>query len=158
MFGIQVQEHLLSYTGSKDAGECIMSIGANLLVNIFEAFAENDTAQKTMRRLYCESGQAGVKAYRFVNDTTKKRLDEIIPKCECCKHSKLQTMTAVLVYNELAKNDCLDLLKEMYIQIRGKSNKAYRFCNKTTQNKIQKLGLYNTQNQARLILNSRESP
>jgi len=118
-----------------------MSAGTNLLVQIFESFAENNTKPKIMRRLYCESGQAGIKAYRFANDTTKKRLDEIIPKCKCCKHSKLQPMTAVLVFNELAKNNCLDLLKEMCIQIRGTSNKAYKFCNKTTQNKIQNLGL-----------------
>jgi len=126
----------------------MMSAGTNLLVQILESFAEYGTPQKTMRRLYCESGQAGVKAYRYVNNSTRDRLDEIIPKCKDCKHDTIQVMTVVLVYNELVKNNRLDLLRTLYIQIRGISKKAYKFCNKTTQNRIQKLGLQNTQNQA----------
>ncbi len=119
-------------------------IGTNLLVKIFEMFAKSNTKPKIFRRLFCESGHPARKAYRFVNGSTRKRLDDIVPKCKDCKHDKLQPMTAVLVFNELAKNNCLGLLEQLYIKIGGPSKKAYKFCNKKTQNKIQKLGLVNT--------------
>jgi len=119
-----------------------MSTGTNLLVRIFESFAENNTKPKTMRRLYCESGQAGIKAYRFVNYTTKKRLDEIIPKCKDCKHYTIKSSTAILVFEELTDNNCFNLLKEMYTQMGGTSKHAYKLCNKKTQHVIQKMGLH----------------
>lgn len=118
-----------------------MSAGTNLLVQILESFTEYDTPQKTMRRLYCESGQAGVKAYRYVNNITRDRLDEIVQQYEHYKYSKIKSSTTVLVFEELVDNNCLDLLKEMYIQIGGPSKNAYTLCNKKTQNAIQKIGL-----------------
>jgi len=118
-----------------------MTAGTELLVKVFEAFTVHNTPQKTFRRLFCESGQAAAKAYRFVNDSTKKRLDEIIPKCKDCKHNKLKSSTMVLVFEELAKNNHLKLLQELYIQIGGASKNAYKICNKKTQNTIQKMEL-----------------
>ena len=132
---------MLSCIGSQDTKQNIMSAGANLLVQIFESFAENNTKPKTMRRLYCESGQAAIKSYRYVNESTQKRLDEIIPKCKDCKHSKLRTITIVLVFEELAKNNESELIRDLYLQIGGPARKAYLVCNQRTQSAIQKLGL-----------------
>ena len=56
----------------------VMSAGTKLLVKIFEAFTTHNTPQKIIRRLFCESGQAAVKAYRYANNNTKQNLDEII--------------------------------------------------------------------------------
>ena len=118
-----------------------MSVGTELLVKVFEAFTTHNTPQKIFRRLFCESGQSAVKAYRYANNNTKQNLDEIIPKCKDCKHSKIQPRTIVLVFEELAKNNELELLRELYIQIGGPSRKAYLFCNQKTQSAIQRLGL-----------------
>ena len=118
-----------------------MSVGTELLVKVFEAFTKDSTPQKIFRRLYCESGQAAKKAHRYANNNTKQNLDEIIPKCKDCKHSKIQPRTIVLVFEELAKNNELELLRELYIQIGGPSRKAYLFCNQKTQSAIQRLEL-----------------
>lgn len=118
-----------------------MSAGTNLLVQVFETFTALDTKQKIFRRLYCESGQAAIKSYRYVNESTQKRLDEIIPKCKDYKHDKLRHVTMVLVFEELARLQELELLKEMYVQIGGSSKYAYKLCNQKTQSVIQKLGL-----------------
>jgi len=108
---------------------------------VFEALTKDNTPQKTFRRLFCESGQAGIKAYKYANNNTKQNLDEIIPKCKDCKHSKIQPRTIVLLFEEMVKNNEPELLRELYIQIGGPSRKAYLFCNKKTQSAIQKLGL-----------------
>lgn len=118
-----------------------MSTGTNLLVQVFETFTVLDTKQKIFRRLYCESGQAAIKSYRYVNESTQKRLDEIIPKCKDCKHSKLRTITLVLVFEELARNNKLELIRDLYLQIGGSARKAYLVCNQKTQSVIQRLGL-----------------
>jgi hypothetical protein len=118
-----------------------MTVGTDLLVQIFEAFTIHNTPQKIMRRLYCESGHPARKAYGFVDILTKQRLGEIIPKCRHCRHSKLQHRTIVLLFEELTKINKPVLLKEMYIQIGGPSRKAYLLCNQKTQSAIQKLGL-----------------
>ena len=119
-----------------------MCVGTDLLVHVFETFAAYHTPQKTFRRLYCESGQAAKKAYRYANNNTKQNLDEIIPKCKDCKHSKIQPRTIVLVFEELTKIKEPELLKEMYVNIGGPSRNAYLVCNKKTQRIIQKLELY----------------
>jgi len=75
-----------------------MSAGTNLLVRIFESFAENNTKPKIMRRLYCESGQAGTKAYRFVNDSTRRILYEITSQYKDCKHYTIKSSTVVLIF------------------------------------------------------------
>ena len=116
-------------------------LGTNLLVKIFDAFAIHNTQQKTFRRLYCESGQAGIKSYRFVNESTRTKLEQIIPKCKDCKHHKLRHVTMVLIFEELVNLKELELLKESYTQIGGPSKYAYKLCNKKTQRTIQKLGL-----------------
>jgi len=118
-----------------------MSAGTNLLVKVFEAFTALNTQQKTFRRLYCESGQAARKAYRYADKSTQKRLDEIIPKCIDCKHSKIRPRTIVLVFEELAKNNESELMYNLYLQIGGPARKAYLFCNQETQSAIQRLGL-----------------
>ncbi len=118
-----------------------MSAGTNLLVQVFETFTVLDTKQKIFRRLYCESGQAAIKSYRYANKSTQKRLDEVIPKCKDCKHSKLRTITIVLVFEELAKNNELERMYNLYLQIGGPARKAYLLCNQQTQSAIQKLGL-----------------
>ena len=118
-----------------------MSVGTKLLVKVFEIFTKDNTSHKIFRRLYCESGQAAKKAYRYANNNTKQNLDEIIPKCKDCKHSKIQPRTIVLVFEELTKNNHLKLLYELYVQIGGPSRKAYRLCNQKTQSTIQKIGL-----------------
>jgi len=107
-----------------------MSAGTNLLVKVFEAFAALNTQQKTFRRLYCESGQAARKAYRYVNESTQKRLDEIMPKCKDCKYSKIRPRTIVLVFEELAKNNESELMYNLYLQIGGPARKAYCFATK----------------------------
>lgn len=118
-----------------------MSVGTNLLVQVFETFTILDTKQKIFRRLYCESGQAAIKSYRYVNESTQKRLDGIIPKCKDCKHSKIRTVTIILVFEELAKHNKLELMYNLYLQIGGPARKAYLLCNQKTQSAIQKLGL-----------------
>ena len=118
-----------------------MTVGTNLLVKIFETFAEHNTNNRTLRRLFCESGQAAMKSYRYSNTDMQKILDDIIPKCIDCKHHKLQTRTIVLAFEELVKINQLELLKELYIQIEGSSRKAYLKCNQKTQSAIQRLGL-----------------
>ncbi len=118
-------------------------IGTNLLVQIFEVLVLHHCKEKIIRRLYCESGQAGIKSYRFVNDSTKKILDEIIPKCKECKHGKIRHVTMVLIFEELVKLKETELLKETYHQMDEKHvNIAYSLCNKKTQNTISNLGLY----------------
>jgi hypothetical protein len=92
-----------------------MTAGTELLVNVFEAFTIHHTPQRTFRRLLCESGQAGMKSYQYVNESTKAQLDGIIPKCKNCKHSKIQTRTIVMTFEELAKNNESELLKKMYL-------------------------------------------
>jgi len=118
-----------------------MSVGTELLVKVFEAFTKDSTPQKIFRRLYCESGQAARKAYRYTDRKTRKRLDEIMPKCNGCKHHKLQSRTVILVFEELARNNHLELLKELYIQLGGPARKVYRLCDQKTQSTIQKIGL-----------------
>ena len=118
-----------------------MSVGTELLVKVFEIFTKDNTPQKTFRRLYCESGQAARKAYRYADESTQKRLDEIIPKCKDCKYSKIRPRTIVLVFEELAKNNESELMYNLYLQIGGPARKAYLFCNQETQSAIQRLGL-----------------
>ncbi len=119
-----------------------MTVGTELLGNIFDVLIHNNSKQKILRRLYCESGQPARKAYRFANDSVKAELDKTIPKCKDCKHDRLRHVTMVLVFEELAKLKQSDLLKELYVQIGGPSLKAYNLCNKKTQNAIQKMGLH----------------
>lgn len=118
-----------------------MTVGTDLLVKVFEVFTIHNTSQRVFRRLFCESGQAGVKSYQYVNQSTKIQLGKIIPKCIDCKHSKIQTRSIVMTFEDLAKINQLELLKELYNQIGGPSRKAYLLCNQTTQSAIQKLGL-----------------
>jgi len=118
-----------------------MSVGTNLLVQVFEVFAKNKSKEKISRRLYCESGQAAIKSYRFVNDSTREILDQIIPKCKEYKHDKLRTITLVLTFEELTKLKEPELLKEMYVNVGGPSREAYLVCNQKTQSAIQRLGL-----------------
>lgn len=126
-----------------------MSVGTNLLVQIFETFDTRNTSQKIFRRLFCESGQAARKSHMFANDSTKSKLEQIIPKCRDCKHQKLKTSTIVLVFEELAKLQEPELLKETYIQIGGPSKRAYAVCNKKTQHVIQRLELQKEQKASR---------
>ena len=119
-----------------------MCVGTDLLVHVFETFAAHHTPQKTFRRLFCESGQAAIKAYRYANNNTKQKLDEIIPKCSDCQKPRMKTRTIVLVFEELTKIKEPELLKEMYVNIGGPSRNAYLVCNKKTQRIIQKLELY----------------
>ena len=81
--------------------DVIMTVGTELLVKIFETFAEHQTHNRTFRRLFCESGQAAIKAYRYSNESTQKVLDAIIPKCKYCKHHKLQTRTIVMAFGNV---------------------------------------------------------
>lgn len=118
-----------------------MSVGTDLLVQVFEAFTTHNTHRRTIRRLFCESGQAAIKSHRFVNDDTKNTIKQIMPKCKDCKHSKLQPRTTVLVFEEFVRIGKPELLKELYIQIGWPSRKAYLFCNQKTQSAIQRLGL-----------------
>ncbi len=113
-----------------------MSVGTNLLVRVFETFAANDTKLKTVRRLYCESGQAAAKSYRFANDSVRTKLDRIIPRCKDCKHDKLRHVTMVLVFEELARLEETELLQEFYGRIGGPATQAYRLCDKKTQKAI----------------------
>lgn len=118
-----------------------MTTGTNLLVKVFEAFTIHNTHNRTFRRLFCETGQSAKKAYMYVNNSTKKQLDGIIPKCRDCKYHKPQPRTIGLVFEELSKHNESELLEELYIQIGGPSRKAYLFCNQKTQSAIQRLGL-----------------
>ncbi len=117
------------------------SVGTNILVKIFEAFTKHNTQQKTFRRLYCELGQTAIKSYMYVNESTQKILDEVIPKCKDCKHSELRTITIRLVFEELAKYNESELIRDLYLQIGGPARKAYLVCNQKTQSVIQRLGL-----------------
>ena len=85
-----------------------------------------------MRRLYCESGQAGIKSMGFVNDETQKRLEEIIPQCVNCSYTNLQIRSIVMVFDELASIGEIELLHKVQTQI-GQSDKAIRLCNAQTQ-------------------------
>ena len=118
-----------------------MSVGTDLLVSVFEAFAIHDTRQRTFRRLFCESGQAAIKSHRFANDSAKSRMDDAIIHLDTCKYTKLQPRTIVMVFEELTRIKELALLYKMYIHIGGPARKAYRFCNQKTQSAIQSLGL-----------------
>jgi|SaaInlStandDraft_5_1057022.scaffolds.fasta_scaffold121392_2 hypothetical protein len=118
-----------------------MTVGTNLLVQIFETLAKHDSKEKILRRLYCETGQTGIKSYRFVNDETQEILDAIIPKCQEYKQNNPKPSTIVLVFEELANLKKLDILKETYLKMDGPAKYAYRLCNKKTQHTIQKLGL-----------------
>ena len=112
-----------------------------MLAKIFDTLARHNSKQRIFRLLYGESGQAGIKSYRFVNDTTREKLDKIIPKYQDSKYSKLRHVTMVLLFEELTKLDELELLKELYTQIGGPSKYAYKLCNRKTQYTIQKLEL-----------------
>ena len=115
-----------------------MTVGTNLLVRVFEAFSRHGTSQKVFRRLYCESGHPARKAYGFVNDSARKRMDEVIPMCND-KHLRLQTSTNVLILDELARINEFELLREMYFQIGGPAKHASKLCSKRTQYVIQRL-------------------
>lgn len=105
----------------------------NLLVKIFEVLEKNKSKEKISRRLYCESGQAGIKSHKFVNYTTKAKLEQIIPKCRDCKHNKLQVMTVVLAFNELVKTNNITLFWELYRSVGQIRKTAYKLCNQKTQ-------------------------
>jgi hypothetical protein len=116
-------------------------IGTNLLVQIFDVLVLHHCKEKIIRRLYCESDQAGIKSYRFVNDSTRGVLDQIIPKCAEYTYERPRIITMVLTFEELAKLQELHLLKDTYVQTGGVAKKAYNVCNKKTQTAIQRLGL-----------------
>ena len=116
-----------------------MTVGTNLLVQVFEGMTSQNTKQKIVRRLYCESGSTAIKAYRYCSDNVRDILDGII--IPHSSNSKLQTRTAVMVLEELARINKPELLREMYHSMGGPSAKAYKFCNNTTQKAIQDTGL-----------------
>ena len=118
-----------------------MSVGTNLLVQVLEAFARHNPSQRTFRRLYCEAGQVGTKAYQYVNDPTKRMIDEISSKCNCSSRPRFKTSTVVMVFEDLAKVKEYELLAQMYVHNGGPSRQAYNVCNERTRNIIQKLGL-----------------
>ena len=112
-----------------------MALGTNLLCKIFDHLAENDSKQRLIRRLYCESGQPAKKAHGFVKKGTQEKLDKIIPKCKDCK-KKLQSRTMVMILEELTKNSEYELLKEFYRALEGPGKKAYKLANSQTQDAL----------------------
>lgn len=116
-----------------------MTLGTEQLIKVFEAFTKHHTSRKTFRKVFCESGQSARKSYMNVNESTRKRMDEITSKCSECQHSEMQLRTTVSLFEELAKIEPA-LLKEIYLKI-GQSKKVYKLCNQKTQTVIQKMGL-----------------
>ena len=119
-----------------------MTVGTELLGNIFDVLIHNNSKEKTIRRLYCESGHPAAKAYGFVNGTTRAKLELIIPKCKDCKHQKLRHTTMVLVFEELARLNESNLLGELHRQIGGPAKYASNLCCKKTQEMIQEKGSF----------------
>ena len=78
---------------------------SELLVRIFEAFAAaGNTRPRIVRRLYCESFQAGTKAYGYANFAAKNMIERhAIPKCGNCRYGKIQVRTMVMVFEEACK-------------------------------------------------------
>ena len=115
-----------------------MTLGTQLVTEILEVLQSNDITDRRFRRLLCETGNTGRKAWRFVNEDTKSLIEEITKKHDYGSNYNVSSRTFSMLFETLSdlKQDRLIRLVHTYGDNNAK--KSIRYCKPQTLAYIRK--------------------
>ena len=119
-----------------------MALGTALLEQVFKVFVEESAKKNTFVRLYRETGNAGKKAYGNCSKDIKVQMVDIITPSDIHTKNHPSIRTTVMVLDELAHMEKLELLAKTYRSLTGTAEKGFKCCKPKTQKRILKLGLH----------------
>lgn len=117
-----------------------MAIGTMLIASIFDAMVANDTHQRTIRRLYCESGPAGRKAVEYVRPKTREVLIDLAKKCSGVSQYNITKRTKIMVLDTIADTGNKELLAETVASMDDARSKYAIHCKQRTQDMMRSMG------------------